>query len=261
MKISQYKGLTYLTSELFNKYGIKHIFTTIQDENKVYPVDFSFANNKREEILENYKKIAEYFNVPFKNIVKSTQIHENNIVSVKSTHKGMGVASDEAFDNADGIYTIEHNIPLCIFSADCVPILIADKEKKTVMAVHAGWRGTAKNITGKAIDIFLNEFKTKKEDIICAIGPAIGQCCFEVSEDVTEELALLRDASDCFYIKDNKKHQLDLKKFNSFVIRDKGVPKENIDVCDLCTRCEEELFHSFRRDGNKSGRNAAFIML
>ena len=261
MKISRYNGLNFFTSELFEKYKIKHLFTSTKDEFLKESADYSFTNNNRADILNNYKKIASFFNVPYENIVKSTQIHEANVVKVTLLNKGMGVSKEEAFENADGLFTVEENIPLCIFSADCVPVLLADKYGKLVMAVHAGWRGTAKNITGKAVDIFINEYKIKKEDILCAIGPAIGQCCFEVSEDVIMELSSLRDTGDCCYIKDNGKYQLDLKKFNRLLLEDKGIPEENIDICNLCTRCEKNLLHSYRRDGNKSGRNAAFIML
>ena len=98
-------------------------------------------------------------------------------------------------------------------------------------------------------------------DILCAIGPAIGQCCFEVSEDVICALSGVSNSSECYYKKENGKYQLDLKAFNKELIKKEGVPEENIDLCSLCTKCEEEYFHSYRRQGDKAGRNAGFIVL
>lgn len=261
MKIAEFEGLTYIKSPLFEKYGVEHLFTTVKDSKKEKRTDYTFRNNDKQEILENYKKIADFFNVPIEHIVKSTQIHEDNIEKVTHENKGMGVTKDTSFDNADGIYTPEKDIPLCIFSADCVPVLIADKSKKVVMAVHAGWRGSAKNILGKAIRILKDEYKINTEDILVAIGPAIGQCCFEVSCDVIEELGKVYKNDDCYYKKENGKYQLDLKKFNKQLALIEGVLEENIDLCNLCTKCDSEYFHSYRREREAAGRNAAFIML
>lgn len=261
MIFKNFDGLSILTSELLEKYDIKHLFTTIKDEKKEKRIDYSFKNNNQTDILKNYEKIAEFFKVPVSNIVKSTQIHEDNILKITQKHHGMGIVRETEITNADGIYTKVKDTPLCIFSADCVPILIADKGKKAVFGVHSGWRGTAKNIVGKAIDIMVKELGIKKSDIICAIGPAISQCCFEVSEDVIKELSLVYKKDDCYFKKENGKYQLDLKKVNKRLLEEKGILKENIDVCPLCTKCEDKLFHSYRREGENSGRNAAFIML
>lgn len=261
MIFKKFDSLTVLESELFLNYDIKHLFTTIKDESKDNRVDYSFKNNNKTDILKNYEKIAEFFKVPVSNIVKSTQIHEDNILKITSYHHGMGIVKETEITNADGIYTNTKSTPLCIFSADCVPILFADKSKKVVFGVHSGWRGTAKNIAGKAIDIMTGKFGIKKDDIICAIGPAISMCCFEVSEDVILKLSDVYKKDDCYYKKDNGKYQLDLKKFNKRLLEEKGILKQNIDVCPLCTKCEEDLFHSYRREGEYAGRNAAFIML
>lgn len=261
MSYSDFYGMKYVTSELFLKHGIKHLFTTIKDDGLGREVDYSFRLKEREEILENYGKVSEFFNIPLSNFVKSTQIHEDNIVKITPYHMGMGILKETVLDNADGIYTVSSDIPLCIFSADCVPILIADKKKRLVGAVHAGWRGTGKNIAGKAIKLFVKEYGISPEDIICAIGPSIGQCCFEVSEEVITTLDKVYHSREFCYKKENGKYQLDLKGFNKALIIREGVPEENIEICPLCTKCESEYFHSHRRSGDKAGRNAGFITL
>lgn len=261
MKISCFNGMYYVTSELFSSYGIKHLFTTIKDDSKEKNLDFSTRISEKKEVISNYEKVSELLRIPLCNFVKSTQIHEDNIVLITPYHRGMGILRETELSNADGIYTAEDNVPLCIFSADCVPILIADKKKRAVMAVHAGWRGTAKDIAGKAIRILKSEFNADNNDILCATGPAIGQCCFEVSEDVICALSGVSNSSECYYKKENGKYQLDLKAFNKELIKKEGVPEENIDLCSLCTKCEKEYFHSYRRQGDKAGRNAGFIAL
>lgn len=256
--MKEYKGFTYITDPLFSEFGIPHLFTTIKDEKKA---DFSFNTGEREAVLKSYEKVAEILGAETASIVKSTQIHKDDIVEITDFHKGMGIVRETALDSADGIFTMEKGIPLCIFSADCVPVLIADKNKKIVFGVHAGWRGTALDITGKAVRILKEKINCENEDIICLIGPAVGKCCYEVSEDVIKELEKIHPVTDCCEKKENEKYMLDLKKFNKLLLIKEGIPCENIRVSELCTACEDELFHSYRRDGASSGRNAAFIMI
>lgn len=257
--IKEYEGLTLITDPLLDKYSVKHIFTTASDKDGV--ADFSFNTSDKDKVLGCYERIASFFGVPLSSIVKSTQIHKDKIEEITAAHKGMGIVRETAFESADGIFTLKKDIPLCIFSADCVPILIADKNKKAVFGVHSGWKGTALDIAGKAIRLLKEKTGCESSDIICAIGPSISLCCFEVSYDVIEALGKIYDVSDCCYKKDNGKYMLDLKKFNKLLLMKEGVPEENISVSDYCTRCCDRLFHSYRRDGDKSGRNAAFIML
>ena len=155
----------------------------------------------------------------------------------------------------------QRGTPLCIFSADCVPILFADKNKTVISAVHSGWRGTAKEIAKRAINIMTEEYGIKKDDILCAIGPCISECCFEVSKEVIDAVSHISNSHLCYYRKENSKYQLDLKELNKHILLNFGIKEDNIDICELCTVCEENLFYSYRREGQKAGRNAAFITL
>ena len=257
---SVYNGFYYFTSELLNLYGIKHLFSTIKDTERC---EVSFSDNggyPQAEVLKSFEKVSDFFKVSVSDIVKSKQIHEANVLDVDKTYCGMGVTRESIITNADGLITDEQRVPLCIFSADCVPVLIADKKNKVVCAVHSGWRGTAKTISVNALDKMINEYKVPKEDIVCAIGPAIGKCCFEVSADVIEALSHIENSEKYSYSKENGKYMLDLKGVNKQILLNYGIKEENIDVSDICTKCEEEYFYSYRRQGEKAGRNAAFIM-
>ena len=261
MTLTDFKGFKIVTSDLFSKYNIKHFFSTISDEstgNK--SVTFGFREDNREEVLKNYEKVADYFNVPVTSITKSTQVHKDVVMEVEECHIGMGVTKKTMTDNADGLITDVEKIPLCIFTADCVPVLIADKKGTVVSAVHSGWRGTVMEITVNSINTMTEKYGIKKEDIICAIGPCISKCCFEVSKEVIDEVLKIKGAESTFYAKENEKYMLDLKELNKLILLNAGIPEENIDVSDMCTKCEDELFFSYRRQGEKAGRNASFIM-
>lgn len=263
MIFKEYDGFYYIQSELLLKYNIEHFFSTIKDEKRNVDggVNFSFTNClSKEETLKSYEKTSKIFNVPLKNITKSTQIHEDVVKKIEDFHIGMGVTKETTINNADGLITDIKDVPLCIFSADCVPILLSNKNKTVVSAVHSGWKGTVKEITKNAINKMICDYNIKKEDILCAIGPAISKCCFEVGKEVIDELSVVGDISRFYDKKENGKYNLDLKEVNRFILIKYGILPCNIDVSDICTKCEDEYFYSYRRQGVNAGRNAAFIM-
>lgn len=257
---ANFNGMTVIKSDLFDKYGIAHMFSTVKDTTRktVNGVNFGFREGfPYEETIDSYKKVADYFEITFEKITKAAQTHTDHIEKITKNRIGMGISKKSDFNDTDGIYTIEKNAPLCVFTADCVPVLIADKKNRAVCAVHSGWRGTEKKITENAVEIFTGELNIPPEDIICAIGPCISKCCFEVSKEVADVFKSYENSSVC---KPNGKYNLDLKKINTDILLNAGILKENIDVCELCTMCDNELFYSYRRDGEKTGRLGNFIM-
>ena len=144
---------------------------------------------------------------------------------------------------------------LSVSIADCAPVFLFDAMKKIVACVHAGWRGTEQRILQKTIRTMLQEFGSKPGDVSAFIGPSAGQCCYEVGEDVAQRF----DAE--FVSRRNGKFYLDIKKANEEQLRNAGVPGTNIEVHENCTICRTELYHSYRRDGDKSGRMMAIIGL
>ena len=255
-----FKGMTVIKSDLFDKYSISHMFSTIKDTERktVNGVNFGFREGfPYDETIDSYKKVADYFGVPYENITKAAQTHTANIEEITEKRAGMGITKDSDFSDVDGIYTVKSGVPLCIFTADCVPVLIADKNNRAVCAVHSGWRGTAQKITENAVKIFTDELDIPLDDIICAIGPCISKCCFEVSKEVAEVFA---DYENSSVEKPNGKYNLDLKKINRDILLNTGISSDNIDVCELCTMCDKKLFYSYRRDGEKTGRLGNFIM-
>lgn len=150
----------------------------------------------------------------------------------------------------DALLTDRPGLAVGVKTADCVPILIADPVHRAVAAVHAGWRGTAASIGVRTVERMTAEFGSRPGDLVAAIGPSIGKCCFEIGPEVAEQLA-----------KPAGRMHFDLAAAN----RDQLVQEAGLNavwVANLCTTCgPERKFESFRRDGTASGRMLSFIRI
>ena len=146
-------------------------------------------------------------------------------------------------------------MPILCYSADCVPILMYASDIKAVAAIHAGWRGSAKGIAAKTVQKLI-DMGAKAENIYAAIGPCIGKCCYEVSEDVA-----LRFDSEFYTDKGDGKYMLALDSVNKSQIEKCDVPTENVWVSDICTKCNNDLFFSHRGQGGKSGTLGGIICM
>lgn len=204
--------------------------------------------------ISTLNKISSYFPVTPKNIIFLNQIHSDLVIKKLDKRP--------SFSKADGIITSIKGLALAIKTADCLPIFLFDSNKKIISAIHAGWRGTALKIVKKAIKKLKQDFNCKPADIYAFLGPAINGNCYEVGKDVFEYFNFLgKKKYDFFNKSKSKKFFMDLKGINIYLMEEEGILSENIEVCDLCTHCEKELFYSYRRDGLNAGRNISFILL
>src|SRR6266481_2723344 len=182
---------------------------------------------------------------------------------------------------ADASVTKRAGLLLAVQTADCVPILLVDPKNRAVAAVHAGWRGTLARIVEKAIGRMQMEFGSQSADLLAAIGPAIGGCCYEVGTEVAAAFSgQFVDAAEFFdelrtgdepnplqwlnmmppgHQPPPKKVLLDLRKANRSQLEAAGVPVANIFVSDLCTGCRRDLLFSYRKEGPQSGRMMAVV--
>ena len=167
------------------------------------------------------------------------QVHSTRVI----TADGFGT-----YGEADALVTNGIGFVLSVRTADCVPILIADPAHHAVAAVHAGWRGTVAQILPKTLIQMTTRFGTVARETVVAIGPAIGECCFEVGPEVAVQFGHAAE-----------KTHVDLVGANRQQAIESGVPADRIFVAGRCTRCEATLFHSFRRDKEQSGRMVSAI--
>ena len=155
------------------------------------------------------------------------------------------------YPSCDGLVTDQIGLVLSISVADCLPIAMYDGVHKAVALVHSGWRGTAKGIARLALQLMAREFRTDAAHLIVYLGPSAGVCCYEVGPEVAELFP-----PECVE-KRNGRLYLNLKEANRRQLLDLGVEERNIEVSPHCTICEPRLFHSYRRDKERSGRMMA----
>lgn len=171
--------------------------------------------------------------------------------------------SPEALPEADAAITREPRTAVAVVAADCVPILLADPATGAVGAVHAGWRGTAANVSGAAIDAMRREFGVDPPNLVAAIGPSIGACCYGVGAELvtafTEAGHPPADLERWFSRRDGRL-VLDLWTANHDLLVNAGLAPSNVHVAELCTQTHRDVFESFRADGEAAGRMAALIV-
>jgi len=180
------------------------------------------------------------------NLAKVRQVHSNKVVV--ATRPGDLGEGDALISNVPGL-------TLAIRTADCLPILIADAENHAVAAVHAGWRGTVQEIVLEAVRAMATEYGSRPENLLIAIGPGIGACCYEVGPDVAKQFSrFFPERQDL-----NGSAKIDLAESSVRQLRRNGGRTGQIDSSGLCTRCLAEQFHSYRRDGEAAGRMVSAI--
>lgn len=197
---------------------------------------------------EDRKIICEDLNLNYKNLTYNNQTH-SDIVNIINK-ENIGKVKD-----GDALITNIHKTPLLIFVADCVPIAIIDTKNKAIGLCHAGWRGTYSKITENAIDKMKKLYNTNTQDIVCAIGPSIGSCCYEVSEDLIKKFnTIITNKDEKFYIIREDKYYLDLWKVNELILQEIGIKNENIINLNICTSCNSDKFHSYRKHNQTAKR-------
>jgi len=266
-------NVTYMTFDLFKSAGIKHGFSTRLGgvSTGVYgSLNLGFNRGDSDEnVRENFKRIATALDMNYERMCLSKQTHTTNVIVVEEKDAGNGIMHPIPYDNVDGIITNVKDMPLVTFYADCVPLFFYDPAKQVVALSHSGWRGTVGKI-GKATIVKMHEvFGCEPKDIICGVAPSICKNCYEVSVDVANEFRkafgekadkyLLRPST--FNPDDQDKYMLDLWEACHQVFLEAGVPEENIEITDYCTRCNPDLFYSHRIMGANRGSLAAFISL
>lgn len=227
-------------------------------------MNFSFMlDGDDAAVRENFSRFCSAFGANPENVVLTKQTHTANVKIVTKEDAGNGLTRDNAFSDVDGLITNEKGLVLVTQYADCTPLVFYDPKKRVVATSHAGWRGTVSMIGAKTVELMQKNFGCIPADIIAGIGPSIGCCCYEVDDPVINEIKKhsFLNFDDCFKAKDGGKYMLDLKEVNRQILINSGVRNENIDVSELCTCCNSNVFHSHRATGGKRGTLAMMISL
>lgn len=205
-----------------------------------------------EKVLRNRKAFAEAVGVSAERFTTCQQVHGSKIVRVTKELIGSGAKDfSNTIADTDALITDIPDVPLLLFYADCVPVLLADVETGAIGLAHAGWRGTVANIGAKTLAAMVEAFGTKPENVLVAIGPSIGACCYEVDDFVRDQAS---GYEDYFAPKGGGKYQLDLWGMNAKQLQEVGVLRENVSVAGVCTNDNVDLFCSYRAEQGKTGR-------
>ncbi len=262
-RLVNHNGIVYYVIEAFEKTGlVKHCFTTRYggvSQNEYESMNLRMnCDDKKENIIENYKRICNEINVNFCDLVFSNQVHDDKIYNVTKKDLGNGIVRENTFESADALMCAEPGVPLITFYADCVPIYFLDVKKKVIALAHSGWKGTVKNISAKTVKKMNEQYNSQPEDILCAIGPSIGECHFEVGDEVSEQFLNIPGGVVKKY---GEKPHVNLQKTIENQLTACGVKKENLIVADICTYCNSDLLFSHRKTNGKRGSLAAIMEL
>lgn len=194
--------------------------------------------------------------IQYQSIVVPEQIHSTNLEFIANCSEKQLEVKD-----TDGVITSLEKVVLTVRTADCIPVIYADAKSGLIGISHNGWRGTLKKLQLKVIEKMIS-LGAKKENIVVALGPGVGMCCYPVDQDryytVLEEY---NTYSNSIFRMHNGQYYLNLLLLNYLILHDYGIMRNKIDFFPFCTSCDKNRFFSLRRDGkNKKEEMFSLVM-
>lgn len=254
-------GVVYLTAPGISA---KHAFTTRIGGVSTGVLESLNLSVRRgdapERVRENWARLGAASGMDLSGVVYAKQIHSADVRIACS--EDLQPPELEPRFACDGFVTNCPGVPLAVFMADCIPVLLQDPVAGVIGAVHCGWRGSVQDIAGAAV-AQMRALGARPEHMHAAIGPGIGACCFEVGSEVVEgiERLLGGDTAGLVCEKLDGKFMADLKRANARRLTQLGVPARQIDISEACTMCRADQFWSHRKTNGKRGIQAAVITL
>jgi len=238
--------------ELANLGWIRHGFLTRQGGVSLPPYDslnLSDKNGDRKELVsQNKNLVAAAAGFDPKRLILLDQMQKDQVLLLIES-----VMPPPSPLEYDALITNSPNTYLGIQAADCLPIFIADQKKKVIAAVHAGRQGTALQITKKVLRKMEEEFDCLPEELLIALGPSIGPCCYEI-----DEKAFRPEWESSSVPKEGGRWMVNLSEMTITQMKEEGIKENQISRIDLCTSCHSDLFFSYRKEG-QTGRQLSFI--
>lgn len=252
--LSDSDGVTVLRSPLLLGAGVCHAFPTRRGGVSLGTMQsLNFGEKGGDDprhVRENERRLCTSLGLDRERLYRLRQVHGRQVVLI-----GAGHPSPETMGRTEGdaLVTSEPGAVLGIGTADCVPVLLADPEAGVVAGAHAGWRGLCAGVLEATVEVMVKARGCRGDRILAAVGPAIGACCYEVDEDVArffeEETGVVQRERGC-------KPHLDLGEAARLRLTRLGA---TVDRLRACTRCQAELFYSYRRDGEATGHHLSVI--
>jgi YfiH family protein len=227
------------------------------------------TGDDREVVRRNRARAASIVGAAPAWLTFGRQVHGARVAVVGNAERG------SAFDDTDALVTNAALVPLVVLTADCAAIFLFDPVRGVIAIAHAGWRGTVARVAARTIETMRNAFGSQPADLVAAIGPSIGPCCYEVGSEVidgvaaefpdhAEELLVEPDMASAGSFRasvNEEKRHFDLWRANEVILRAAGVREDAIEVSRLCTSCRTDLFYSHRAEKGNTGRFGGIVML
>ena len=215
----------------------------------------SLNYGKAGDPIKNRKDFLDQFGIDYRDLVCAKQTHGSHVACAGQADKGRGaLAYEDAVADTDAFITAAPNVPLAIFTADCLPIFLYGRSIPVIGIIHGGWRGLHKGIIKETIQLMAEKFDIRAGGLQIGFGPSIRECCYEVGGEFNDYFAqglIIRD----------KRYYLDLTGVAETQLLSLGVKRENIFDPQICTFCGSSEFFSYRKEGDSSGRMMSVIML
>jgi YfiH family protein len=254
-------NITYFEAPPLKALGlVNHAFCTrsVRLKKVMYsPIDLSAGSAGR--LLLNREVVASTFGFETDQLITMDQVHGNDIWIIDEP---LPPGRSSLNHSADALLTDQRDIAIGVLTADCVPILLVDPARPIIGIIHAGWRGTLLGIAPKVLDAMIGHFGSHPEDLLVAIGPSIGECCYEVDEAVMGPFRSSGWNWQGFSRpKGNGKWHLNLARANIEQMRDRGIREDRCCCICVCTRCNNDILFSYRAEGPGTGEQISFIQL
>lgn len=264
MEITHAGKVHYLEPAIFARHGISCQGFTTRNKGVSRPPynSLNLGTNTLDSIhnaLGNRSLLARAFGTRVDKLVTVTQTHGTDLLIIDAPNPDY--AHFQKLE-CDGIITNQPGVMIGVCVADCAPLLLLDPVKKVAATLHAGWKGTAEQIAHKGVAALISLFDSDPADILAAVGPTIGPCCYEVDRVVRDGFSKAGTGWEESAVENaDGKWQLDLARANVHQLLQAGILPDNIETAEMCVSCHQDTFFSYRRDKGETGRQMGFIML
>jgi len=218
------------------------------------------------DVLENYThnvlKLTTELGITPAQLIFPQQTHSDVVKVIDSTFLALSADTKKAYlTGVDALITNEPQLCIAVTTADCVPIMLYDKEHKAVAVVHAGWRGTCARLVEKTLKAMQHQYGTQPADVHASIGVSISPAVYRVGEELIDAFEQQLFATDLIFKRSNEELYLDLWTANKWLLEQNAVPSSHIEIAGICSFTEHERFFSARKLGIQSGRMLSGIMI
>ena len=252
--VNMENGVEYLEFKLLNKYKDKlmHKITLRHggaSQNNFQSLNFKQDNgDKDSNIYNNYLKL-----ILGDKVYKAKQNHTDNILILNNENKNKYLMWNKSQEEYDAYITNTPGINILVTTADCIPVILYDKSQNIVAVIHSGWKGTLKQIVPKTLQKMIDVFNTNPENVIATFGPSIGKCCFNTEDkEFVLKFKEISESNKEYYAERGGVYYIDLEVLVKTKLINMGVKESNIDSANICTKCNQEDFYSYRGTTNKN---------